>query len=279
MLRNRQSRKAKKPTIVMLHGSGSSAAIFGIQTHMLAKDLSSTYDLVYLDGPMLSSPGPGVLPLFADMPSYHRWISSANSNLSQAYRLAELFEVARHIQEQLEAQQVDPEQVVAFLGFSQGALVALALLGLRSAGQSAWTNLRFCVAIAGGTTGDAGQLDNIERLVGMLSSIVGRGDAKFPGFTVHAMGSQDLWYADGQRLASMCPEDKTQKMTYREGHVVPRKRKDVSQLIDMISKVDHLGAHAGHAEQTTIMQSMPSLLNGADVTEGLAFLSSNGIQV
>lgn len=265
--------------MVMLHGSGSSAAIFGIQTHMLAKDLSSTYDLVYLDGPMLSAPGPGVLPLFADMPSYHRWISSANIKLSLAYRLAELFEVARHIQEQLEIQQVEPEQVVAFFGFSQGALVALALLGLRSAGQSAWTNLRFCVAIAGGTTGDAAQLDNIERLVEMLSSIVGRGDGKFAGFTVHAMGTQDLWYADGQRLASMCPKDRTQTMTYREGHVVPRKKKDVVQLIDLISNIDTLSAQVGHAEQTTIMQSMPSLLNGADITEGLAFLSSNGIQV
>jgi pimeloyl-ACP methyl ester carboxylesterase len=279
MLRNRHGHKAKKPVMVMLHGSGSSASIFRIQTHMLAKDLSSSYDLVYLDGPTLSGPGPGVLPLFAGMPSYHRWISSANVKLSLAYRLAELFEVARHIQEQLESQQIDPEQVVAFLGFSQGALVALALLGLRSAGQSAWTNLRFCVAIAGGTTGDAAQLDNIERLVEMLSSIVGRGDGKFPGFTVHAMGMQDLWYADGQRLASMCPEDKTQTMTYREGHVLPRKKKDVCQLIDLISKIDQLSAQAGHAEQTTIMQSMPSLLNGADITEGLAFLSSNGIQV
>jgi pimeloyl-ACP methyl ester carboxylesterase len=251
MFRNRQA-KAKKPVMIMLHGSGSSASIFRIQTHMLAKDLSSTYDLVYLDGPMISAPGPGVLPLFADMPSYHRWISS---------------------------QQIDPEQVVAFFGFSQGALVALALLGLRSAGQSAWTNLRFCVAIAGGTTGDAAQLDNIEHLVAMLSSIVGRGDGKFPGFTVHAMGTQDLWYADGQRLASLCPAERIQIMTYREGHVLPRKKKDVGQLIELISHIDKLSAAAGHIEQTTIMQSMPSLLNGADITEGLAFLSSNGIQV
>ena len=265
--------------MVMLHGSGSSASIFRIQTHMLAKDLSSSYDLVYVDGPTLSGPGPGVLPLFAGMPSYHRWISSANVKLSLAYRLAELFEVARHIQEALESQQIDPEQVVAFLGFSQGALVALALLGLRSAGQSAWKHLRFCVAIAGGTTGDAAQLDNIERLVEMLSSIVGRGDGKYPSFTVHAMGTQDLWYADGQRLASMCPEDRTRTMTYREGHVLPRKKKDVCQLIELISNIDKLSAQAGHAEQTTIMQSMPSLLNGADITEGLAFLSSNGIQV
>lgn len=68
-------------------------------------------------------------------------------------------------------------------------------------------------------------------------------------------------------------------MTYREGHVVPRKKKDVVQLTDLISNIDTLSAQVGHAEQTTIMQSMPSLLNGADITEGLAFLSSNGIQV
>lgn len=77
----------------------------------------------------------------------------------------------------------------------------------------------------------------------------------------------------------MCPEDRTRTMSYREGHVLPRKKKDVCQLIELISNIDKLSAQAGHAEQTTIMQSMPSLLNGADITEGLAFLSSNGIQV
>ena len=77
-----------KPVMIMLHGSGSSAAIFGIQTHFLAKELSQTFDLVFLDAPTPSTPGPGVLPLFAGMPGYFRWLTTIDSQASAAMQRA-----------------------------------------------------------------------------------------------------------------------------------------------------------------------------------------------
>lgn len=258
MLRNVKATKAKKPVMVMFHGSGSSAAIFGIQTHSLAKELSKSFDLVFLDAPTPSAPGPGVFPLFADMPGYYRWLAP---NLSASARLAELFDVARYIHTQLDSQNIKPAEVVAFLGFSQGALVALAMLGLALVGQTSWEKLRFAVAIGAGTTGKTAQMDGVEGMMGALSRMLGREDGKFPGYSVQASGLRDVWYKDGRRLANMCARDRTKTMDYRDGHVVPRQKHEVLKLVQMIMSIDEASKAASlgmESTRATLKESMPS---------------------
>jgi pimeloyl-ACP methyl ester carboxylesterase len=279
MLRNVEQPKYKKPVMVMVHGSGSSAAVFGIQTHLLAKELSQKFDLVFLDAPTPSAPGPGVLPFFADMPGYYRWLAP---ELSASLRLAELLDVARYIHTQLDSQNIKPSEVVAFLGFSQGALVALAILGPRLVEQSVWENLRFSVAIGAGTTGSAAQMDGVENMMGMLSTMLGREDGKFPGYSVQASGLRDLCYKDGRRLANMCARDRTKTMDYRDGNVVPRQKNEVLKLVQMIMSIDEASKATSLRTESTrapLKESMPSLLNGGDITEGLAVLAANGIEL
>ncbi|KAI5917070.1 serine hydrolase-domain-containing protein [Camillea tinctor] len=234
MLRNVRQHNMKKPVLLMLHGNGSSAAIFRIQTHGLAKELSKNFDLVFLDAPTPGMPGPGVLPLFADMPAYYRWIEPGDISISPLARVVEILDLVHHIQIQLGQQNINPEDVVGALGFSQGALVALALLGLRLAGQSSWENLRFCVAIGASTTGNASQLDSIETMTTRLSTFLGYEDGKFPGYSVQAAGVKDLWYRDARRIANMCAEETTRTMDYRGGHVVPHRRTEVLKLAQII---------------------------------------------
>ncbi len=222
--------------MVMLHGSGSSAAIFGIQAHLLARELSKKFDLVFLDAPTPSAPGPGVLPLFADMPGYYRWLGPEDKSAS--LRFAELFDVAYYIETQLDSQNIKPSEVVAFMGFSQGALVALAMLALRLVEHSEWENLRFCVVIGAGTSGNAAQMDGVGKMIGKLSTMLGREDGKFPGYSVQASGLRDQWYKDGRQLANMCARDKTKTMDYREGHVVPRQKNEVLKLVQMIRSIE-----------------------------------------
>ncbi len=278
MLRNIKQVKVRKPVMVMLHGAGSSGAIFGIQTHLLAKELSKNYDLVYIDAPTASEPGPGVLPLFAGMPAYYRWLAPELPTAS--LRLAELADVACYVETQLEFQNINPQEVVAFLGFSQGALVALALLGLQLVEQSRWENLRFSVAIGAGTSGNTAQMDGVERIVGQMSRILGRQDGKFPGYTVQASGIRDPCYKDGRRLASMCASDTTKSMDYRDGHVVPRQKTEVSKLVEMIRCVDE----ASRATWTGIQQErngpvyesmLPPLDHVGNITGGLAMLAAS----
>ncbi|KAI0484819.1 serine hydrolase-domain-containing protein [Xylariaceae sp. FL0804] len=281
MLRNVRQAKAKKPVVVMLHGSGSSAAIFRIQTHGIAKELSKTYDLVYLDAPTPSAPGPGVLPFFAGMPSYHRWLAPNGTPLSPVQRLSELLDVARYIQAQLDDQGVKADDVTAMFGFSQGAIVALSMLSLRLAGQSAWDNLRFSVAVGAGTTGDAEQLDAIEQLMSTFSGMLGQADGKFPGHTVQAAGVRDVWYKDSKRIQTMCAKDRTKVMDYRDGHVVPRQRGEILKLARLIEQVEKDSKEIPSIREDSPepwMQSIPpSLLEGGDIAQGMAVLAEKGI--
>lgn len=288
MLRNVKQPRARKPVMVMLHGSGSSAAIMGIQSHALAKELSKTYDLVFIDGPSPSAPGPGVLPLFAEMPGYHRWLAPGAVALSQAQRLAELLDVARYLEAQLAQQGIRPDEVVAMLGFSQGALVALAMQGLSLAGQTSWEALRFVVAIGAGTTGNAAQMDGIGTMVGMLAGVLGGSGAaagKYPGHAVHAVGTKDLWYKDGRRIIAMCDPQRTRAMDYRDGHVVPRLRPDVLKLVQLVAAVDqasraaHATGPARAAARSALLDAMPAMVTGGDVTTGMAVLAANGIKI
>ncbi|KAI1344560.1 serine hydrolase-domain-containing protein [Xylariaceae sp. FL0016] len=281
MLRNVRQPKPKKPVMLMFHGSGSSAAIFRIQTHGLARELSKSFDLVYLDGPMPSAPGPGVLPLFADMPSYHRWLTPGNIVLSPAQRLAELLDVARYVQAQLDDQGVKASDVVSILGFSQGALVAMAMLGLRLAEQSFWENLRFCTAVGACTTGDSTQLDGIETMVTTLSGVLGRPDGKFPGYMVQAAGVKDLWYKDAKRISNMCAKDRTKTMDYRDGHVVPRQRAEILKLVQMILATDRSSKEAPHSNEleNSWISTVPSILEGGNLAQGMTVLAQNGIVI
>ena len=249
--------------MVMLHGSGSSGAIFGIQTHPLAKELSKTFDLVFIDAPTPSEPGPGILPLFANMPGYYRWL--APEDKSASLRFAELFEVAYYIEIQLVSQNIEPSQVAAFLGFSQGALAALAMLAFRLIEQSAWENLRFCVSLGAGTAGDTARMEGIREMIGTLSATLGREDGKFPGYSVHASGLRDQWYNDGKQIMGMCVGEKTKILDYAGGHALPRQKRDVIKLTQTIRNVDEASKAPGTLTEKVrapLLDVRSSRLNG-----------------
>jgi pimeloyl-ACP methyl ester carboxylesterase len=280
----RRSRPAgNKPVMVMLHGSGSSAAIFGVQTHFLAKELSKTFELVFLDAPTPSSPGPGVLPLFAGMPGYFRWLTALDHlHVSATVRLAEVFSVARYIQAQLDTRKIAPARVAAMFGFSQGALVAMAMLGLWHVEQTPWENLRFCVSVGAGAGGNEVQLAGIENLAAGLADVVGVDDGKFPGYVVHAVGIKDLWYRDGKRLAGMCHPNKSTTMDYRDGHVVPRQKDDVSRLLKAIAAMDEKSKSEPPSVGNlppVILDLLPSLLDPEGHTKAPAVLGESGMNV
>ncbi|KAK8014350.1 hypothetical protein PG990_007646 [Apiospora arundinis] len=279
MTRIRSQPRANKPVMVMLHGSGSSGTIFGIQTHFIAKELSKNYHLVFLDAPTPSLPGPGVLPLFADMDGYYRWLTTTDSQASATMHLVELLNVARHIQTELDFQGINASRVEAMLGFSQGALVAMAMLGLGHMAQSPWENLRFCISIAAGASGNEKLLVGIQDMMSMLSRAVGREDGKFPAHIVHAAGMKDVWYRDGKCIANMCAPETSATVDYRDGHVVPRQKDDVTRLLRAIASVDQKSKQTitGMKDMPSAsLDLLPSVLSGGEATPRLALLREHG---
>lgn len=325
MTRRRSDAFGSKPVLLLLHGAGSSAAIFRIQTHFLAKALSPYFDLIYVDAPLRGAPGPGILPYFQGMEAYYRWFgagiekniaASKNTQDSDAFLSPEtaassrrpsvtehkrrgsssarargsggrrgvspaaalsaaaslglslprgaeglsrgvmgLLDLANQsIPRQLEAQGVRSRDVVGVVGFSQGALAALGLLGVELAiGSPQWSNLRFCVAMGGATGGGAAQA----AVAGMMAAANLLGGGKqmqksdtpvaagpntdsqlFPGHTVHVIGRCDPWVKDSREIAGLCNPRRTKVVEFEGGHWVPREKQDISRVVDLILETE-----------------------------------------
>ncbi|KAG8157063.1 hypothetical protein KVR01_013053 [Diaporthe batatas] len=334
MTRRRTEAFGSKPVLLLLHGAGSSAAIFRIQTHFLAKALSPYFDLVYVDAPVRSAPGPGILPYFQGMDAYYRWFgagvekdisrgrntheipdsflspetaASSSSRRSPPKRRGSssaaaaaaaaktrgtgrrgvspaaainaaaalglnlprgaeglgrgvmgLLDIANQsIPQQLEAQGVRGRDVVGAVGFSQGALAALGLLGVELAiGSPQWSNLRFCVVMGGATGGGAAQA----AVEGMMAAANMLGGDKqipppspserlapggpgaephlFPGHTVHVIGRCDPWVKDSRQIAGMCNPRRSKVVEFEGGHWVPREKQEISRVVDLILETE-----------------------------------------
>ncbi|KAK2809720.1 hypothetical protein FQN50_003565 [Emmonsiellopsis sp. PD_5] len=68
------------PAILCLHGSGTSSEIFQIQTIRLRRELSDRFSFVFVNAPFETEPGPGVLPVFADVGPYYTWVDPRPSS-------------------------------------------------------------------------------------------------------------------------------------------------------------------------------------------------------
>lgn len=107
------------PRLLCLHGGGSSATIFKIQTIRLAHYLRKHFHLVYLDGPYPSPAGPGILPVFESVPPYFRWNPQKEDDDPERVKTA-----IRKIM----IEEGDGQPFVGIMGFSQGAMISAGIL-------------------------------------------------------------------------------------------------------------------------------------------------------
>ena len=138
-----QEPDAHLPRLLCLHGGGTSALIFKIQTRRLQWSLRSTFKFVFADGPFASGPGPGVLPAFADCAPYYSWLNPGSTTLEQDQRRVR--QVLRKIIKD------DGGEFVGLVGFSQGARLTAGLLadqeeGIATEGIPRW---KFGVMLCG----------------------------------------------------------------------------------------------------------------------------------
>ena len=121
------------PRLLCLHGGGTSAMIFKIQTRRLQWLLRSYFKFVFVDSPFHSGPGPGVLPAFAGCEPYFRWLNPESLTPEQDQR---------HVRRVLmKAMKDDGGEFVGVLGFSQGGRLTAGLLADQEEGN-AWEGMR-----------------------------------------------------------------------------------------------------------------------------------------
>ncbi|KAL9623829.1 MAG: hypothetical protein Q9160_001820 [Pyrenula sp. 1 TL-2023] len=137
------------PTILCLHGAGTSARIFRFQLRNLTTALRSHFNFLFLDGPIPSPPGPGVLPYFEGVSPYYRWVSYVGKDGPKSKEAVEkdweevkgeggVVERLRGLANatKREGEGEGGGEIVGVLGFSQGCRVAAGLL-LRQARRDA----------------------------------------------------------------------------------------------------------------------------------------------
>ena len=211
-----------KPAILCLHGGGTNAAIFQIQTIRIQRLLSSHFEFIFLDAPFESGPGPGVLPTFEGCGPFYRWISEIGV-YETPEKTKEL--IARLAQEQ---KMKDGRGFVGVLGFSQGAKLSAGLLLEQQLGKGIdWgEGLRFGVLCNGTSPPLTSNLSEAERM----------GRIAYP--TLHLIGLEDPWREEGRKLKSKyCDETQAVLLEFDVDHRLPIKDDDNNKVAAEILRI------------------------------------------
>lgn len=121
---------ASLPRLLCLHGGGVTAEIFYIQLRALRAALAPYFRCVFADGPFFCAPGPGMIPVYAGMGPYRRWLRWLENEHNEIGDEEAVEEVEFKIRECMEEddRRGGKGEWVGLVGFSQGAKVAASLL-------------------------------------------------------------------------------------------------------------------------------------------------------
>ena len=120
------------PRILCLHGGGTNARIFRMQCRVLERSLSSTFRLVYAQGPFSAQPGSDVTSVYQKYGPFKAWQRMTPDDLTHQCNNTQ--DTINQIDSALfAAMKADDRhgatgEWVALLGFSQGAKIAASIL-------------------------------------------------------------------------------------------------------------------------------------------------------
>lgn len=244
------------PRILCLHGGGVNAEAFRLQCRGLHRALNGNFRLVFANAPCLSPADPGVLPVYAHLQPFRRWL---RWKIEQPDPGADA--ICRDIDNALQ-QAMDNDDAagatggwVAVMGFSQGAKLAASLLlrqQLRAeklGRENAGSDFKFGVLLAGSAPlvalGTADLTDSLaladasELTTGAFAQITGSflqgSDHILRIPTLHVHGRQDPGIANHRRLLNDFCEAGTARLVEWDGdHRVVLQPADVAAVANEI---------------------------------------------
>ncbi|KAL8943626.1 MAG: hypothetical protein Q9211_000916 [Gyalolechia sp. 1 TL-2023] len=245
--------KSDLPCLLCLHGGGTSAHIFSIQTRRLQRALANHFRFVFVDGPFECPAGPGVLPFFEGMGPYRRWIDADGDDRGKVRPLLR------------KTMAEDGGNFVGVLGFSQGARLALGLLHEKQEKHpEAFEEFGFGVFVCG-TYPPLGLSSTLFPVTPTALFESQHWEAKHGRIltvpSIHVMGDKDpfLWKS---RLLAQCSEPSSATvMEFSTGHQLPVRAADTQRLADRIIRL-----HGNHQRQLKV-QVVDQSLEHSEVTE------------
>ncbi|KAI4181151.1 MAG: hypothetical protein L6R41_006792 [Letrouitia leprolyta] len=248
--------KSHLPCLLCLHGGGTSADIFSIQTRRLQKALVNRFRFVFVDGPFECPAGPGVLPFFEGMGPYRRWIDADGDDRGKVRPLLR------------KTMAEDGGNFVGILGFSQGARLALGLLHEKQENHpEAFNEFGFGVFICG-TYPPLGLASTLFPITPTALFESQDWEEKHKCIlripTIHVMGEKDpfLWKS---RLLVHCSEPASATvMEFNTGHQLPVRPMDTQRLADWIVRL-----HDSHQRKLDdeVLNDLEKGMEQVEVTE------------
>ncbi|KAG6052580.1 hypothetical protein E4U17_005644 [Claviceps sp. LM77 group G4] len=230
------------PRILCLHGGGVNAQVFRLQCRGLFRVLGDSFRFVFPDAPYLSSADPGILPTYAHLQPFRRWLrwKQDQPNPGPEAICQDIDDVLREAMDRDDIAGATGDWV-AVMGFSQGAKIAASLLlrqQLRTSklGPSpAEPSFKFAVLMAGRAplismdpelTDSLALADADELTTGAFAQVTGAflqgsKDHILTLPTIHVHGRKDPGLADHQRLLTdFCREGTTRVVEWDGDHRV-----------------------------------------------------------
>ncbi|KAJ9653779.1 hypothetical protein H2198_007068 [Neophaeococcomyces mojaviensis] len=219
------------PAILCLHGGGSNATVFKIQSRRLIWSLQSQFRFVFAQAPIEGTPGFGMLPVFASCAPFYRWVS-------RRFKLGE-DEIEETGPDEVKTLDAILEKIMdenggvhtfaGVMGFSQGARLVPGLL-LRQLveqrdklGGSMW-KFKFGVMVGGPYPPIAVHSNVKKEDYELLRTMP----------TVHAWGRDDHIIEGCRQLHKQCDGDECFQMDFEGGHHMPLKDGEARDLCDLI---------------------------------------------
>lgn len=218
------------PAILCLHGGGSNATVFKIQTRRLVWNLDKQFRFVFARAPIEGTPGWGMLPVFASCAPFYRWVSK-RFKVGEADKEETGAEETQAVDEAiLKVMEANGgvDSFVGVIGFSQGArltpgLLLRQLIEKRDQGGSKW-KFKFGVII-GGPFPPIAMSEKVDvKDYELLKTIP----------TVHAWGRDDHVLSGAKSMADLCENDNCFRMDFEGGHHLPLKDDEARDLCDLI---------------------------------------------
>jgi predicted esterase len=231
------------PVLLCLHGGGTNATgriplsqkraafdtdlqiVYNIQAMRLQRLLCNTFNLIFLDGPMPTRAGAGVLPVFEGCDPFFRWFRAGKDvNVMPPETRAQVKRALSYIEGEHEAGILGP--VVGFMGFSQGAKLGAGLLWeqMVNGAESGW-DFKFgvmCNAIAPPMC-EVKEEDKMRRVT-------------IP--TLHVVGEEDPWRESSRKLYDEYFEKGiSNKLEFPNGHRLPTADEETKKIADEILRM------------------------------------------
>ncbi len=243
------------PRILCLHGGGANAEAFRLQSRGLFRLLGDKFRFVFPDAPYLSPPDPGLMPTYAHLQPFRRWLRWMMDQPDPGPEVI-CHDIDRVINEAMAQDDAlgATGDWVALMGFSQGAKVCASLLlryQLRAdklENQPVETKFKFAILLAGrgplvnldmNLTDSIALADANEITTGSFALVTGTflngSDHVLHLPTLHVHGRKDPGLLNHRRLLTdYCKPGTTRLVEWDGDHRVVLQAADVTAVADQV---------------------------------------------